>query len=123
MSDEETLQKLARKLLETFHLNVPERRTLPDGKMPFTTLVSAAGDILSESGWLPKDWRRDCPFDGVLIEKRSDRYMLHKQHEVGVERFSNVQSTPAASLQEAVRSFVKRTFGDDIDGVVVDWGR
>ena len=47
--------------------------------------------------------------------------MLHEQHEIGVERFSPVQSTPAASLQEAVRSFVKRTFGDDIDGVVVDW--
>lgn len=59
----------------------------------------------------------------ALIEKRADGYMLHEQHEVGVEGFSEVQSMPAASLQEAVRSFVKRTFDDHIDGVVVDWGR
>ncbi len=72
MPDEETLQELARKLIETFHLNVPERAALPDGRMPFTALVSAAGVVLSESGWLPSGWGLDRPFAGVLIEKRAD---------------------------------------------------
>ncbi len=68
MPEETTLEDLARKLIETYHLNVPERAALPDGKMPFTALVSAAGS--------------------VVIEMRPDGYWLHEQHEIGVPRCS-----------------------------------
>jgi len=93
---------------------------LPDGKMPFTALVSAAGDILSEFKWLPRSGRPDGPFHGVVIEMRPDGYWLHEQHEIGVGRFSPVKSWHVASLEEAVR-FRVRFLGNDIDGVPVDW--
>jgi len=117
---ETTLLELARKLIETGHLNVPERSSLPDGQMPFSALVSAAGDVLREFKWLPRNSRADGSFHDVVIEMRSDGYWLHEQHEIGVERFSPVKSQRVASLEEAVRCRV-RSLGNDIDGVPVDW--
>ena len=116
------LPGLARKLIETYHLSVPERAALPDGRMPASALVSAAGDILSEFKWLPSSSRADAPFHGVVIEARSDGYWLHEQHEIGVQRFSPRKSWRVASLEEAVRCRV-HSVGKDIDGVPIDWDR
>ena len=123
MPEETTLQELARKLIEMYHLNVPERAALPDGKMPFTVLVSAAGDILSEYKWLPRSGRPDGPFHDLVIEMQQNGYWLHEQHEIGVQKFSPVKSWRVASLEEAVRFRVRSLGGDDIDGVPVDWGK
>ena len=120
LAEENALPELARKLIETCHLNVPQRAALPNGQMPFSALVSAAGDILLEFKWLPRNSRADGPFHDVVIEMRSDGYWLHEQHEIGVQRFSPVKSWRVASLEEAVRCRV-RSLGDDIDGVPVDW--
>ncbi len=121
MTKETTLQDLARKLIETYHLNVPERAALPDGKMPFTALVSAAGDILSEFTWLPRSGRPDGPFLDVVVEMRPDGYWLHEQQEIGVQRFSPVKSWQVASLEEAVRLRVCALGGNGVGGVPVDW--
>ncbi len=111
---------LARRLIETFHLSVAERAALPDGKMPRGSLFSAAEQILTQSNWLPPGASTDGPFDGVRIELRSDGCTIHEQHEIGVMRFSELQSHPADTLEEAIDFFLERTFGDQFDGIRVD---
>ncbi len=119
MSDREA--ELTRKLADTFHLSVPERADLPGGRVRWSVLVSAVGESLAESGWFPKDWRPDQPYDGVIIEARADGFMLHERREIGMARFSEVRSVPANSLDDAVRTLVATMFGDDIDGARIDW--
>ncbi len=119
MSDREA--ELTRKLVDTFHLSVPERADLPGGRVRWSVFVSAVSERLAESGWFPKDWRPDQPYNGVVIEARADGFMLHERTEIGMARFSEVQSVPAISLDDAVRTVVATMFGDDIDGVRIDW--
>lgn len=119
MSDREA--ELTRKLVDTFHLNEHERADLPGGRVRWSVLVRAVGESLAESGWFPNDWRPDQSYDGVIIEARADGYMLHKRTEIGVARFSEVQTLPTISLDNAVRTLVETMFGDDIDGVGLDW--
>ena len=119
MSDREA--ELARKLADTFHLSVSERANLPGGRVRWSVLVSAVGESLAESGWFPKDWRPNQPYNGVIIEARADGFVLHERREIGMARFSEVRSVPASSLDDAVRTLVAAMFGDDIDGVRIDW--
>jgi len=119
MSDREA--ELTRKLADTFHLRVPERADLPDGRVRWSLLVSAVSKSLAESRWFPKDWRPDQRYNGVIIEARADGFMLHERRESGMASFSEVRSVPAISLDDAVRTRVVTMFGDDIDGVRIDW--
>ncbi len=84
-------------------------------------MVNAVSESLAESGWFPKDWRPDQPYDGVIIEARADGFMLHEGREIGMASFSEVRSVPAISLDDAVRTLVVTMFGDDIEGVRIDW--
>ena len=84
-------------------------------------MVSAVGESLAEDGWFPKDWRPDQRYNGVIIEARADGFMLHERREIGMASFSEVRSVPANSLDDAVRTLVVTMFGDDIDGVRIDW--
>ena len=119
MSDREA--ELTRKLVDTFHLSVPERADLPGGRVRWSVFVCAVNESLAESGWFPKEWRPDQPYDGVIIEARVDGLILHERREIGMARFSEVRSEPANTLDDAVRALVATMFGDDIDGVRIDW--
>ena len=66
-------------------------------------------------------WRTDQPYNGVIIEARADGFMLHERREIGMANFSEIRSVPASSLDDAVRTLVATMFGDDIDGVRIDW--
>ncbi len=113
--------ELTRKLADTFHLSVPERADLPDGRVRWSVLVSAVSKSIAESRWFPKDWRPDQRYNGVIIEARADGFMLHERSEIGMASFSEVRSVPAISLDDAVRTPVVTMFGDDIEGVRIDW--
>ncbi len=84
-------------------------------------MVRAVGDTLAESGWFPKDWRPDQPYNGVVIEARADGFMLHERKEIGMASYSDVRSGAANSLDDAVRSLVATMSVDDIDEVRIDW--
>lgn len=113
--------ELARKLANTFHISVSERADLPNGRVRGSVLVAAVGECLDEFGWFPKDWRPDQPYSGLIIEARADGLILHEKNEIGMARFSEAQTVPADSLTDAVRTFFASMFGDNIDGVEIDW--
>lgn len=121
--DDETA--LARKLAEKWHLNVPERRSLPSSGIAASALVAAVGEILAETSSYPRNWSPDEPvYDGIVIAPTQDGFKLHERHEIGACRFSPATITEVATLEEAVRRFLQATYKvDDIDGVRIDWHR
>ncbi|MEM9998565.1 MAG: hypothetical protein AAF809_12765 [Bacteroidota bacterium] len=112
---------LCQKLLDTGHLNVPERRALPDGRARFSVLVAAAEAILHADGWLPRPETRSLDFMGVRLEARGEQICLHEQYEVGVARFGPVHTRVMPSLTEAVRAYVEVLGPHHIDGVPIDY--
>ncbi len=119
------MSSLARKLAEEWHLNVAERRSLPIAGLPASAFVEAIRDILKASPWYPSDWPRDeSTYDGAVITPNDNGFAIHERHEIGVMRFSDAVITQVATLEEAVRAFLKSTFkAGDIDGVPIDWTR
>jgi hypothetical protein len=114
--------ELCRKLLATSHLSVPERRALPNGRARFSVLVAAAQEALAESGWFPFELKPDQDLgDRAVLEFRDGEFWVHEQHEIGVMRFSPIQSFPVDNVADAVRHYIKANRGDPIDGVPVDW--
>lgn len=123
MNDLATKQEVVRKLLETLYVNVLERAALPGGRARFSSLVAAVRAALAESPWFPSHLRPQRSFTGAIIEARSaGTYWVHERHEVGLYRYSETTGQQVESLEEAVRRYVKRTCGDVIDGIPIDWG-
>jgi hypothetical protein len=123
MNDLATEQEVLRKLLETLHVNVPERAALPGNCARFSRLVAAVRAAMAESPWFPSHLRPERSFTGAIIEARGvDTYWVHERHEIGLYRYSETTSQQVESLEEAVRRYVKVTCGDTIDGVPIDWG-
>ena len=89
---------LAEKLLRTLHLSVPERRTLPGGRIAFSALLAAAERILESGETLPPGWSPHSAYDGVIIQKTADGYLLHERFEIGVMRFSELQTQRVSTL-------------------------
>jgi hypothetical protein len=69
MQDETELE-IVSKLVERSHINVPERRALPDGAARFSLIRDAIASHLNEPAWFPPDRRPESDFDGAVIERR-----------------------------------------------------
>ena len=111
-------KELALKLLSTFHLNVEERQALPHGHISFSVAQAAVSEQLSETGWFPRPFSSDEEFgDWAIIEQSKDSIWLHQQFEIGVGRFSSVQSKKVRSLKKALRLYIKHYGGPSIDGI------
>lgn len=115
-------ENLALKLLETLHLSVPERRTIPASGIPFSALVAAVSGRLNAVSWFPAaiDPGRGIG-DGARIERRGSELWVHEQHEIGIGRFGPIRSERVSSMSEAVRRYVAANHGSPIDGVKIDW--
>ena len=113
---------LARKLAETFHLNVDERQQLPNGEVRLSAIVVAVDASLKEIPFFPPRFRPGEGFTGIVLERRDDGSIwMHEQHEVGVGRYSDVLSQRARSLADAVQRYLVPLGGTSIDGVHINW--
>jgi hypothetical protein len=114
--------RLARKLAATFHLNVEERRALPNGEVRMSAIVAAVDASLRESPYFPPTVRPGEGFDGIIIERRADGTLwIHEQYETGVGRFGPVRVSPAQSLAAAVAFYIRALGPASIDGVPINW--
>jgi hypothetical protein len=116
------VERLAFKLLETFHLSVSERRTLPPSGIPFSVLVATVSRCLEDTSWFPATIPPGGTIgEGARIERQGSELWVHEQHESGVGRFGPIQSRRVASIREAVRGYIEANHGPPIDGVNIDW--
>ena|ERR1700738_3410598 len=122
MNNGNQMGALGVKLLSTFHLNVPERRTLPTEGVPFSEIVNAVEAQLAKDGWFPKRLESGQSIgEGATIELRGHEIWLHEQHEIGVGRYSEIGSRRMSSVGDAIKAFVQAVGGSPIDGVPIDW--
>jgi hypothetical protein len=119
---ENEVRELCLKLLETLHLNVPERRSLPDKGAPFREMVAGVEQRLVRDHWFPIQLRPGMIIgQGATIELRAGKIWVHEQWEVGVSVFSEIRSYRVRSVSEAVRKLINAGGGPPLDGISVDW--
>ena len=122
MSSPAALEELARKLVTTFHLNVPDREAFGGQPVPGTLIRSAVLSVLEKHGVFPPDWRVDDPYEGGLIAAKADgTCVITWKAEIGMARFEVMEVQEFPSAPAAVSAYAERFFGSAIDGIPVDW--
>ena len=116
-----TEEELIDKLVTRWHLNVPERASLPGGMARGSLLKAAIVNRLMKEGWFPGDWRPDDGFSGGLIERTVADFRIHWKAECGVGRFALVRVTHHPDAVDAAENLLRGMWGNDIDGVTIDW--
>jgi hypothetical protein len=117
-------QDLVRKLVTTWHLNVPERAALPNRRLRVSLACQTIVDVLSEHAWFPSDgrWRPDQGYDGGVIERIPDgTYNIHWKGEISVMRFALLSVDHYNNAHDAAIAWLRGMFPRDIDGVEIDW--
>jgi hypothetical protein len=113
---------LYRKLALTYHLNVPERRLLPSGRVRISCLMAAIEAHLSDEGWYPKGLRPEHDFGGGLIELRADKTcQIYWKSEFSMLRYELDAVGQFASAALAIGVWLRAMFPDNIDGLSIDW--
>jgi hypothetical protein len=119
---ENEVRELCVKLLETLHLNVSERRRLPNGDAPFSEMIAGVEQRLIRDHWFPIQLTPETIIgQGATIELRDGKIWVHEQHEIGVSVFSEIRSFRVRSVSEALRILIRAVGGPPLDGVTVDW--
>jgi hypothetical protein len=116
-------KELIRKQVFAGHLNVPERKTLPEQKAKASLISSVIEEALQSRGWFRAWWLPDDSMVGCEIEYRGDssgriswRYSGIESDRAGIREYGGAGEAAGALVRE-LRQFV----GDDIDGVLIDW--
>jgi hypothetical protein len=114
---------LVRNLFLTGHLNVPERKRLPNHVVRASLLRSVVEDLLRaglpfRAWWLPDDSMIGCviEFRGSLDGRVEWRYSGIEGERSGVREYGTTHQAAESLLTEA-RPF----FAYGIDGVPIDW--
>lgn len=116
-------RELLLKLFTTGHLNVPERKELPYGKIR----ASFAKQIISEmllGGWFPGKQQFGVGNAGgeyIQLEAAADgKILLHRNTEASINNYAH-QIEEFASADLAIESFLKEREERDLDGLKIDW--
>jgi hypothetical protein len=113
---------LAIKFAKDWHLDVQDRQTLSNGFLNGKLVCEEIIKILEEENWYPASWRPDMDFDGGLIEKLDNsRCQIHWKAETGVLRYALIEVQEFDSIDKCVMSFGKRFFGNEFDGIEINW--
>ena len=116
--------EIVKKLVLERHINVPERRSLPEGKAKGSLIFQVIEDTIREKGRYPFHIKPGEPYQGGIIERLGlDEYIVHWQAEVSLSRFATVKKEYFSSLQIAMQSFVEKEWPDGIDAVAIDWSK
>jgi hypothetical protein len=114
---------LTRKLLLTAHLNVPERRALPGGRVRASVLRSIVEETLQAgqpftAWWLPDDSFRGCniQYRGQGQGRLGWDYSGIEGELTGTRDYGSESGVVAAILLE-----IRQLLGDAIDGMPIDW--
>lgn len=115
-------RELVAKLVRDQHLSVPERNSLPDGKARGSLVRETVEQIVEQVGHFPPHAKSGSAYDGGILEEVGEGdYVIHWQAEVGLYRFATISKDRFLSLRAAARSFCRREWPVDIDGVPIDW--
>src|SRR5687768_14710976 len=118
MNPQTETSALVRKLVGTFHLNVPERAAFRGASVSGSLVKAAVLALLLENGAYPPQWRDSPAYDGGLVLLGDDgSCSVTWMGEVGIGRFEVVDRERFESAAEAVAAYAPRFFGRAIDGI------
>lgn len=113
---------LTKTLAMKWHLNVPERRSLPNGRVRASLLLDAIENIVRADGWYPVGWTLERDYDGGLIEMTPQgSCRVHWKAEASYCRYEIAAVTQYDTARAAAEAVVRRMFGANIDGIPIDW--
>lgn len=111
---------IVRRLVQHLHIDVPARRSLPDGRAALTLVVQAIVEIVSKAGSYPEGLRASDAYSGGILVQGEGGYEIHWRAEVGLARYATTGVSRYSSLQDAARAYALREWPDGIDGVPFD---
>jgi hypothetical protein len=118
-----TERTLTQKLVETGHLNVLERKQLPNGRVRAGVIFYIVEELLKEHGWFPQNLRPSDIYDGGLLEMQTNGLCrIHWKHEVGLLRYETTEVQSFNSAKQAIQIYISRSWPNGIDGVAINWG-
>jgi hypothetical protein len=120
MIDPERERQLVRKLVESLHLSVPERRELPRGVARRELVVEVICETLNESGRFPANADLGGPFDGGIIVRGRFFSTVYWRHEVGLGQYETVRRTWHLRACSAATSVIRDGWRFQIDGVPIE---
>lgn len=117
-------EDLIQKLVETGHLNVPERQELGLNIVPGTAVIHAIENVVVTRGKYPTDLDVTDDFDGVCLEsKPGGKYLVTVKAEYSYNRFKTFEEKTFTEIRAAAEFAARKLFKDNIDGIGVDWGK
>jgi hypothetical protein len=117
------VKELTRKLVFTGHLNVPERRALPNRKVEASLIYSVLEEALQSGEWLHAWWLPDDSMIGCVIKYRGEGPTRVRWTYSGIEGERD-HVREFLSHREAAQTLAREArpfWGNGIDGVPIDW--
>ncbi len=116
-------KELLLKLVTTGHLNVPERKELPQGQVR----ASIAKELIYEMlhiGWFPGNKQKPVGNAGgeylQLETAPGGKIILHRNTEASLYKFSH-ETKEFASTESGIEAFLKGSEERDLDGLKINW--
>jgi hypothetical protein len=108
-------------LLNSFHLDVEDRKQFVELPVKLDEALSAVTDALEKYGRFPTTWHEQEPYDGVLLEAEKGRIKATRKAEVGMACYKVMSQQNFQSPMDAAGFALKAMYSKSIDGVPVGW--
>ena len=108
-----------RKLVDTFHLNIEERKVFSNIPLTIEEVVLNISHLLTKNKTYPSSWSADDNYDGVLLELREDDIIGTHKAEISLMQYKIIEQQSFSEPELAARYAAKKMFGDEIDGIEV----
>jgi hypothetical protein len=113
--------EIVRRLVWNQHLNVLERKLLPDERARGSLVIRAIIESVHSSGHYPPQRRETDDYSGGILCQKEDGYEIHWKAEIAYLRYATIKVERFASLEDAAQAYGKKEFFAQIDGVMIDW--
>ncbi|CAN5597309.1 hypothetical protein BH10PLA2_BH10PLA2_32040 [soil metagenome] len=115
-------EEVVGKLAVDWHLNVPDRRKLPNGRVQASLLLDAIERELHANTSYPRGLTPDTDFSGglVLMSPQGNCRILWKT-QISTSQFEANWSTEEQTPRDAAETLIRSLFGAEIDGIPIDW--
>ena len=117
-------KELILKLFKSDHLNVPERASLPGGRVRASIALEAINEKLTSSGWFPGSHQFPIGDSGgqyfQLELKSNGKALLHHNFEENYLKFEHKAFT-FKNAKIAIEEYLKSKALEGLDGLEIDW--
>ena len=125
LNEIKTEKELLHKLFTTEHLNVSERKSLPNGVVRESSARELISAHVKEHGWFPGVKQKPVGNSGgeyFQIEyKEKGNIVFHHNYESSYLKFEH-HTNKLNSLNELITFYLKEKQKEGLDGLKIEWG-